>query len=345
MDQLRRREQQARDQGAAYFGLALHEHDLVHPGTLTASTEALRLLAEYLDQRVIRSADIPGPAPRPSSMPARPISDRRLRFARAINMATDKARRTLPSSNRHRQLRVPINGSFQVPVEDRSIVAIRRGPQNPTAVVLVSHSGRNGGCSTELSPFGLGLKDATSRGWAVYLFDRSGTGASPACGPLTPGNPTHTADFTAMLQLAQEEQVPTVALSWSAGGIPVLRAAWHGDRPDAWVDVEGPVDRWSLVPPGGNELSEWDPWRDATWAMLEPIRMIPRLQRPYARLQATLDHMHGEMTTHAERIVSAAEKAGLPVHTTPHLDGHIHGHPAAVLSALEWAIAQASSTR
>ncbi len=343
--QLRLRERQAQEQGAAYFGLALHEHDLVHPGTLSPCGEALGFLSEYLDERVIRSTDIPGPSPDVGSLPPQPISDRRLRFARAVNMATEKARRTLPSGKHRKNLSIPVNGAFEVPVDDRTIVALRKGPPSPTAILLVSHSGRTGGCSTELSPFGLGLKDAIARSWAVYLFDRAGTGSSRAAGPLTPGNPAHTADYKAMLQLARAECVPVVALSWSAGSIPVLRAALRGDRPDAWVDIEGPVDRWSLVPPTGNELSNWDTWRDASWAMLEPMRMIRRLERPYARLQATRDHVHGEMTLHAQRIVSAAQQAGLPVHSTPPLEGYIHGHPAAVLSALEWAIAEASRPR
>jgi hypothetical protein len=345
IDQLRLRERQAQEQGAAYFGFAIHEHDLTRPGTLRLDGEALALLSEYLDERVVRSADIPGPAPPPTGLPPQPVSDRRLRFARAIHMATDKARKTLPKRSPRKGPSVPANGAFALPVDDRSIVALRKGSPKARAVLVVSHGGRTGGCSAELSPFGLGLNDILANGWAVYLFDRAGTGASPAAGPLTPGNPAHTADYTAVLRVARDEEVPVVALSWSAGGIPVLRAALRGDRPDAWVDAEGPADRWSLIPPGGNELSARDPWRDGSWAMLEPARMIRRLERPYARLQATRDHVHGDMVIHADRMVAAASRAGLPIHTTPPLEGHIHGHPAAVIAAIDWAIAEASRPR
>jgi len=345
IDQLRLRESQAQDQGAAYFGVAIHEHDLAVPGALSPDGDALGALAQYLDDRVVRSGDIPGPTPALTALPSEPISDRRVRFARAIHMATDRARLTLPKGRRRKGPSVPVDGAFEVPVDDRIITAVRRGPGHAEAILVVSHSGTGGGCKAELGAFGLGLKDVISRGWAVYLFDRAGTGASAAEGALTPGNPAHTADYTAVLRLAREEELPVVALSWSAGGIPVLRAAMLGDRPDSWVDVEGPADRWSLVPPQGNELSERDLWRDASWAMLEPIRMIRRFERPYARLQATRDHLHGDMILHAERMVAAATSAGLPVHIGLPLEGHVHGHPAAILSAIDWAIAEANRLR
>jgi len=337
IDQLRRREQQAFEQGAAYFGVAIHEHDLALEGTLSPDPDALGLLGEYLDARVKVSGTIDRPAPACEAVPPKPISDHRVRFARAIHMATAKARRALPE-RRGRGAAVPLDQAFELEVDERKITAIRHGSGEPRAVVLVSHSGTTGGCSMELGPFGLGLRDLVGRELAVYLYDRAGTGTSQASGPLTPGNRAHTRDWQAMLALAREEGVPVVALSWSAGGIPVLQAAVHGERPDAWVDAEGPAERWSLVPPRGNELSEEDPWRDGAWALKEPARMIHRLAVPYARLQGTEDHVHGEMTEHALRMIGAAQAADLKVLRYAPLVGHLHGHPAAVLTAIEWAI-------
>lgn len=342
IDRLKTRERQATQQGTAYFGLTIHEHDLAIPGTLQPDEDALEYLAEYLDARVVPSMTIKGPAAPQKSTESRPISDRRVRFVRAISMATATGQRVLPKRKRSSGPTVPVNGAFEIPIGERKIVAVRRGPADPLGVVVVSLSGQTGGCRQELGHFGLGLQNLSARGWAVYLYDRAGTGASAQSGPLTPGNPAHTDDYTAVLRTAQGEGPPVVALSWSAGGIPVLRAALLGDRPHAWIDVEGPADRWSLFPPAGNELSIRDPWRDASWRMMEPVRMIQRLKRPYARLQACVDHVHGEMDVHAERMIDAAQTAGLPVHRATHLKGRLHGHPGAVIAALEWAFAQAA---
>jgi hypothetical protein len=337
IDQLAHRERQAQQQGAAYFGVALHEHDLAKPDSLSPDPEPLGLLGQYLSERVQVSSAIDRPAAPQRGIPSRPISDRRVRFARAIHMATARGKRVL--EKRGGRLReVPLDSAFELDVDDRRITVIRHGPPVPRAVVMVSHSGRTGGCSAELGPFGLGLRDVVGREIAVYLFDRAGTGQSPAEGPLTPGNRAHMRDWQAVLALAREEGVQVIALSFSAGGIPVLASALRGDRPDAWIDAEGPADRWSLLPPQGNELSSIDPWRDSAWALKEPVRMVPRLGCPYVRLQGTIDHIHGPLTEHARRMVGAAQAAGLQVPPLQLLDGHLHAHPAAVLAAIEWAI-------
>lgn len=344
MDQLAHRERQAQSLHARYFGLTLHEHDLALPATLSPSPEALGLLGQYLSERVQISSAIERPAAPAQGAEARPISDRRLRFARAIHMATARGKRVLPKRE-GRTREVPMDAAFELDVDDRRITAIRHGPAQPKAAVLVSQAGHTGGCSTELGPFGLGLRDLTGRDLAVYLYDRAGTGRSTAEGPLTPGNRAHIRDWQAMLTLAREEGVAVIALSHSAGGIPVLAAAVHGDRPDAWIDVEGPADRWSLVPPGGNELSGVDPWRDSAWAMREPARMLHRLDRPYLRLQATHDHVHGALTEHAVRMVAAAQAAGLAVPPLQLLEGHLHTHPLAVMDGIQWAIEAAGPVR
>ena len=187
------------------------------------------------------------------------------------------------------------------------------------------------------------MEALTDRGWAVWLYDRAGTGRSPPPPPdgtwrdqhpLAPGHPAHTHDWIAVLQRARQEGVPVVGLSWSAGLVPVLRAAAAGHLPDAHIDGEGPADRWSLVPPHGNELARLDPWDDAVWAGWEPLPLLASLSVPYARLQASLDHIHGPDDTHARRLHAAA------VRPRPYarLSGRLHAHPLALIEAMRWAL-------
>lgn len=331
---LRALERAAAGQGAAFFGAALHEHDLCAPGCLAPLDIALDALAELLDARVVPSLSLAPPLrPAPLASP-RPLSDRRVRLARAVAYTTALARRARPG------LRLPTPGGTRLDIGKRFLVLERHGPAAARALVLLSHAGRLGGRRQGLSPFGLGLADLLDQGYAVYLYDRAGTGKSPADGPLTPGNAAHVEDWRAVLALARQEGLPVLAVSWSAGLLPVLRAAARGERPDALVDGEGPADRWSLVPPEGNELSDRDPWRDALWAGLEPVALISTLDVPYARLQAELDHVHGAMHEHARRLVAAARAAGLAVHDAGVLPGRLHGNPGALLEALAWAEAR-----
>jgi len=128
--------------------------------------------------------------------------------------------------------------------------------------------------------------------------------------------------------------MPVLALSWSAGILPVLRAAALGERPDALVDGEGPADRWSLVPPGGNELSSLDPWSSAPWEGREPRLLLPKLGVPYHRLQGVPDHVHGACTEHAARMATAADT---PLRL---LDGPIHGHGPHLVDVLRQLLAR-----
>ncbi len=188
-------------------------------------------------------------------------------------------------------------------------------------------------------------------GWVLWLYDRLGTGDSPAGGRLrrqgwlAPGNAAHIADWRAVLQRARQEGPLVVAVSWSSGILPVLRSS---EVPDALVDVEAPADRWSLVPPRPRDrrgAGPWDgdPWDDAAWEGIEPRRLIAKLGVPYVRLQGANDHVHGAMTLHAERMVQAARSAGVPVRPFTVLAGHIHGHPQALLEALDWALSTCRS--
>lgn len=321
--------------GARHFGVALHEHDLCPPGSLIPAPESLDALAALLDVRVVPSAAVPAPEPPPQGTPRRILSDTSVRFARAIRATAAVAR-----WGRGRGWRPPAPGGFRLPVGEgagrRFIVVERHGPEQPAGVIAVCTSGRRGGRGQGLSAFGVGIAEITGHGWAIYLYDRAGTGRSPPAGPLAPGNRAHQEDWRAVLALARQERAPVVALTWSAGLLPVLQAAAAGDRPDALIDGEAPADRWSLVPPEGNELSALDPWDDGRWQGLEPAALIGALGAPYARLQGTRDHVHDAVVEHARRMIAAAQAAGLAVYGLDPVPGLLHGHPLALLEALAW---------
>ncbi|MFT4975323.1 MAG: hypothetical protein ACI8S6_001210 [Myxococcota bacterium] len=351
---LRQREAQAVALGAAWFGLTLHEHDLCAPGTLTLRPSALDALASYLDGRVVtsRKATSTG-APPPLAVAARPPSDRRIQLSRAVFAVTHRAHRALSRAPRPRiPLRQP--RPDRIAVGGRELAVARHGPQHPRAILVLCHAGREGGRRLGLRPFGVSLSELTGRGWAVWLYDRSGTGDSPPgpaptgwrrAHPLAPGNPAHTRDWTAVLAAARQESAPLVALSWSSGVVPVLRAAAAGERPDALVDAEAPADRWSLVPPRPSELAALDPWDETVWVGLEPQVLLAALQRPYARLQAEQDHVHGRMHHHSERMVAVAEASGQPTRPPALLAGRLHAHPDHTVRVLEWAAEAALSQR
>jgi len=337
---LRRLEDAAASHGAAWFGLALHEHDLCAAGSLAPRTESLDALAEYLDERVVPALGIPEGL-REGTRRRLPMGDRRVRASQLALRAIER----IPRPRRARKLAPPRGGvRVEIPCDGRGIVAQRFAPARPIATLVVSHAGAVGGRRLALQPFGLRMRRLISDGWRVWLYDRSGTGDSPP-GPtpgLTPGNPDHLADWRAVLGRARSEGGPVVALTWSGGIVPVLAAACEGDGPDAIVDGEGPVDRWSLVPPPGaaidSELSDRDPWRDEDWQGLEAVRSIGDVRCPYARLQGSPDHVHGAMVLHAERIVTAARDAGLTVGGPFTTDGPLGQHPQAAQDALDWAL-------
>lgn len=224
-------------------------------------------------------------------------------------------------------------------------------PPAPRGIVLMSHAGSEGGRALGLRPLGLAPSRLHDEGWALWTYDRRGSGPSAATHaasstPLTPGALAHARDWEAVLQRARRQNLPIVALSWSAGLLPVLRAATRGHLPDALVDTEGPVDRWSLVPPPASgiptrELAERSPWSEADWEGCEATRMLPSLARPYLRLQARPDHVHGDCTLHAERITAVAQRHGLLLSPLQVWSGPVHAHGAGVISALRTAFAAA----
>lgn len=349
---LRALESAAEAQGAAWFGLALHEHDLCLPGTLTPDPQAIAALLSYLDDRVVPAMSVPVDIPPPPPARRPPPSDRRIKVVRAVGLVSRRAtslRRRLPDRPHRRP-----PGGQRLAVGSRHVTAERLGPSKPRALCVISHAGREGGRRLRLKPMGPVLPLLLEAGWGVWLYDRAGTGDSPpprripgwrGDHPLAPGHPAHTRDWRAVLERARQEGVPVIAMSWSAGVVPVLRAAAAGHRPDALVDCEGPADRWSIVPPGGNELADLDPWREADWAGWEPRALIGALGVPYARLQADRDHIHDRDLHHAARLTAAAQAAGHPVRPLATLPGRLHASPDAVVEALQWALTTATARR
>lgn len=340
VEPLRRLETLAATQGARWFGLALHEHDLCPPGSLHPTPDALAGLATLLDARVQPAAavarrlalDTPPPSAPTITRTRAHLGDARIRLARTVRTATTR----LPRRPR-RGVRIPAGGrDRRLRVDHRTLALRVWSSPSPQGLVLMSHAGREGGRALALRPFGLSPRALLDAGFALWAYDRAGTGGSaPGLHEgLAPGNPDHVADWRAALEAARAEGLPVLALSWSAGVLPVLRAAALGDRPDALVDAEGPADRWSLVPPGGNELSTLDPWSSAPWQEREPRLLLPELGVPYHRLQGVPDHVHGDCTEHAARMAAAA---GTPLRI---LDGPIHGHGPHLVDILRQMLAQ-----
>lgn len=334
---LRALEEVARAQDAAWFGAALHEHDLCAPGSLSPAAASLDALARYLDPRV-------GPAtrraPTASPPPSRPLGDGRIRVDRLTAGLLHRVRGALPPVRLTRPTLEKGGHRLDLRVGGRRLAVQRYGPRRPKAACVVSAAGSDGGRRLGLSPFGARAADLALRGWSVWCYDRAGTGGSPARDDpaLTPGNPAHDRDWAAVLERAGEDGCPRIALTWSGGLIAPLRAAAGGARPDALVDGEGPADRWSLVPPTGNELSARDPWDDRDWDGIEARALLPALGAPYARLQGERDHLHGPMTHHARRMAEAADLAGLEQRPLRVVEGALASHPFELVEALQWCL-------
>jgi hypothetical protein len=118
----------------------------------------------------------------------------------------------------------------------------------------------------------------------------------------------HVADTRAVLARAREEGVPVGVLSWSGGLVNALLAA---DETLAFlVDCEGPVDRFSLVPPEGGDpgLAATSVFDDAAWRDREAVELLWRLRGSYLRVQGRPDHVHGTHDLHARRVAAFGER-------------------------------------
>lgn len=274
-----------------FFGATVHEHDLAEPGTLQA--RGLDGLARYCAAlRPIRSGELPVRVERVerAARPWLPRLERRL-FA---------LRRAGPTRT--------LTGA-------RPLRARRVGPERPRAVIVVVHGGKSG-LEQGLGPFGL-PEDAFPE-YAIWTFER-GPGAR------TPGNPAHIDDCRTVVAAARAEGRPWALWTWSAGVVPALHVA---EGATAFVDVEGPADRLSLVPPQGNEMAGWDPFDDAPWAGREAVELVKGFTGRYLRIQGSDDHQHGPALVHARQMqrASGGELLLLP--------GRVWDHGAEIAAAV-----------
>jgi hypothetical protein len=288
----------------AFFGATFHEHDVCAPGALGPAQAALDGLARWVSRwrPDVSAAAAVGVPPRPDRAAPRGTSGW---LAAAGEGARRRAAFGGPLSPGPRREGLP-------PVHVVRAAAAR------VAVVGV-HAGA-GGLRERLGFLGL-PDDAAGPAADLWLYARQ-----PAGWPA-PGNPAHADEARAVLAAAAAEH-PVVLLSWSGGCVAAARGLLAlsestpalAARVRVFVDVEGPVDRLSLVKPGAE--SEWRglaPHDDVAWAGRELIALFPRLaalERPprYERWQGRPDHVHGDSVLHAERAVEEAGRAGLDTH-------------------------------
>lgn len=140
-------------------------------------------------------------------------------------------------------------------------------------------------------------------------FDPAGRGGS--WGEEDHGGPEHQDEVAeAARLLAAREDVDAARIGLVGlgdGAVMAIGAAALADAPVAWVlDWEGPADR---------ETATWSapgPDDDAWWAPREPVRHVGALTCGYVRLQSEEDHLDPEELRHAQRMIFAASKGGLP---------------------------------
>jgi hypothetical protein len=184
----------------------------------------------------------------------------------------------------------------------REVRARRTGPSSPEAAVVVVHGGESGlvqGLSF------LGLPDDAFARLAVWTFART-----PA-GSRAPGNPVHVADTRAVLEAARAEGVAVGLLAWSGGLVNALLAA--DERVPFLIDCEGPVDRFSLVPPNDADpvLAATSVFDDAAWQGREAVDLLWAFRGRYLRAQGRPDHQHGVHDLHARRVEAFGERVDL----------------------------------
>ncbi len=273
----------------SYFGATVHEHNFCAAGSLKPVAPALEAFSMWLSRHgpaLIRSADLAKHAVDPGV----PVAEQlRTRFRRAL-----RPRRQAPARE---QL---------VRVDGRTVRSLWFEADSPRSVVVVVHGGA-GGCTQRLGF--VGLADNALGAHTLVVLDRT-EGV-----PRAPGNPVHVADTAAILDLARAEAgrlgVPLDVLTWSGGLVAAVHAGLEGVR--RLVDVEGPVDRYSLVPPGlpAHEWFRAEVYDDAVWdgrEVLAGIEGFTRADGRYVRVQGEADHVHGHVDLHARVAILAAER-------------------------------------
>ena len=152
-ERLRALEHRAFEQGAEYFGVAFHEHDLCSSGSLTLTREALDGLRAYLDERIrpaaecLRSRNNHSSSRCPAVIGSTNVLGQEGQQRHGIGSWAN--RNAHPSSKKEPSLeeskaRIGPNMEW-VEVNKRAIVLQASGSTQPRAICLMSHAGRNGG--------------------------------------------------------------------------------------------------------------------------------------------------------------------------------------------------------
>ncbi len=284
-----RRERESEPRG--YFGLALHEHNFCARGSLRALPTALDAFSRWVDRR--------GPALRPAAS----LTEGAIRPMAKPDRPTLRLPRRRPGPTRSG---LSTAQERLIPVAGRSVKSLWLPAANPRGIVVAVHGGA-GGCTQRLGFLGLPDDALAREGWTLVVFDRTEGVAR------TPGNPVHVADTAAVLDAALAEararRLPLHVLTWSGGLVPAVHSGLVGVA--RLVDVEGPVDRYSLVPPGkpDHELTRAEVFDEAAWQGRESLAGISRFTASggdYVRVQGRPDHVHGEVDLHALAAIQAA---------------------------------------
>lgn len=319
----------------SYFSATVHEHNFCAPNSLVALPDAMDAFSRWLErrgQRLRRATELGAPDGRqrgvaPNIGGSRAAPSPMLSRVRALVTALPK--RSVAAETRN----IPVNGPPLRTLRSLWFNGAQSSPTSALKGIVVAVHGGAGGCKQRLSFLGLAEDALTKNGWALVVFDRT-----PDV-PRTPGNPIHVADTAAMIEAARlaAQGLPVHVLTWSAGLVPTVLSGLHGVA--RLIDVEGPVDRYSLVPPGQrrHELTGAEIFEDAPWQGREAVDGIAAFTRAggdYVRVQGSPDHVHGDVDHHAIVAIRAANAGRAGSATLLGLPGPVQAFGDRVLRAI-----------
>ncbi len=323
----------------SYFSATVHEHNFCAPNSLIPLPDAMDAFSRWIEgrgQRLQRATDLVAPPSTPNGGGHRAASPPTLSRLRAVAPLHAIARlQTFAKPNSSVEARnIPVDGPPPRTLRSLWVHGAQRGSQSgaQTGVVVAVHGGA-GGCEQRLGFLGLAEDALAAHGWTLVVFDRS-VGV-----PRPPGNPIHVADTAAVIEAARRAArgLPLHVLSWSAGLVPAVHSGLHGVS--RLIDVEGPVDRYSLVPPRdrSHELTRAEIFEDAPWQGRESLAGITAFTRAggdYVRVQGSPDHVHGSIDHHATVAMRAARSGREGSATLLPLPGPVQSFGDRVLQAI-----------
>jgi len=321
----------------SYFSATVHEHNFCAPNSLVALPDAMDAFSRWLErrgQRLRRATELV--SPELVAQPCAPNLGRRsaasppmLSRLRAVTRLQNFGKPKSSAEARN----IPVNGPTLRTLRSLWFNGAQSSSINLLKGIVVAVHGGAGGCTQRLGFLGLAEDALTKNGWALVVFDRTPDVSR------TPGNPIHVADTAAMIEAARlaAQGLPVHVLTWSAGLVPAVLSGLHGVA--RLIDVEGPVDRYSLVPPGqrSHELTGAEIFEDALWQGREAVDGIAAFTRAggdYVRVQGSPDHVHGNVDHHAIVAIRAANAGRAGSATLLGLPGPVQAFGDRVLRAI-----------